>query len=177
MNRLLTCLVATAALFIGAATPAQTSGGVVRQPVGPADRRAEFVGTYKLVSFVATLEDGTSIDLFGTHPTGFAIITPKRFMAVLTSSDRTAGNSADARAALFNSMVAYSGGYTIEGTRLVTDVDVSWNQAWNGTRQGRTWTMDGDRLTLVTDKRPFHSRRFEDLVGPARLAAHRLALA
>ncbi len=115
------------------------------------------VGTYRLVSFVANLEDGSSINLFGTEPVGYAVITPKRFIAVLTSgaADRKAGATPDAKVALFNSLVAYSGGYEIQGNKLVTDVDVSWNQAWTGTKQGRTWTVEGDRLILVTDRGPF----------------------
>ena len=127
----------------------------------------QVLGTYKLVSFKSTFEDGTSYNLLGTNPNGYAIITPKRFMAVLASSERQPGNTADEKAALFNSLIAYSGPYTIEGSKLVTAVDVSWNQTWTGTKQGRTWTVEGNQLILVTDKAP-------SVRDPSKLAVARL---
>lgn len=112
------------------------------------------VGTYKLVSFTSNYSDGTTVDAFGKLPVGYTIITPKLFMSVLVSDSRKAGTSTDDKLALYNSQVAYSGPYTIEGTKLITAVDVSWNQAWTGTKQGRTFTVEGNRLTLVTDMAP-----------------------
>jgi hypothetical protein len=29
-------------------------------------------------------------------------------------------------------------------------VDVSWNEAWTGTEQGRFYTLDGGRLNILT---------------------------
>jgi hypothetical protein len=111
-------------------------------------------GTYKLISFTSDYGDGASVTPFGPQPTGYIIITPKRFMAMLVSDTRRPGATAEDRIALFNSVIAYSGPYKLEGSRLVTDVDISWNQAWTGTKQGRTLTIDGNRLTLVTDRAP-----------------------
>ena len=40
----------------------------------------------------------------------------------------------DAEAAdLYRTMVAYSGIYSIDGNKVTHKVEVSWNQAWNGT--------------------------------------------
>ncbi len=112
------------------------------------------VGTYKLVSFTSNYDDGTTVDAFGKLPNGYTIITPKRFMSVLVSDTRKAGTTTDDKVALYNSQVSYSGPYTVEGTKLITAVDISWNQAWTGTKQGRTFTVEGNRLTLVTDMAP-----------------------
>ncbi len=112
------------------------------------------VGTYKLISFTSKFDDGTSYEFLGTQPAGFAVITPKRFTTILTSTDRKPGNNADAKLALFGSMIAYSGPYTVEGSRLIVDVDVSWNQAWNGKKEGRTWSLEDDKLILVSDLAP-----------------------
>ena len=125
------------------------------------------VGTYRLVSFTSILDDGTSYDFFGAQPVGYAIITPTRFMAVLAAPDRKPGNSSEARLALFNSMIAYSGPYSIEGSKLITDVQVSWNQAWTGTKQGRTWTIEDDKLVLVTDRAP-------SIKDPSKMVSGRL---
>lgn len=112
------------------------------------------VGTYKLISFTSKFEDGTSYEFLGPQPVGYTVITPKLFTSVLASADRKPGNTADAKLALFNSLISYSGPYTIEGTKLITNVEVSWNQTWTGTKQGRTWTVEGDKLILVTDWAP-----------------------
>ena len=112
------------------------------------------VGTYKLISFTSKFEDGTSYEFLGALPVGYTVITPKVFTSILVSADRKPGNTADAKLALFNSIIAYSGPYTIEGSKLTTQVEVSWNQAWTGTKQGRTWSIDGDKLTLITDWAP-----------------------
>lgn len=112
------------------------------------------VGTYKLISFTSKFDDGTSYEFLGPQPVGYTVITPKLFTSILVSADRRPGAAADAKLALFNSLIAYSGPYTIEGTKLITDVEVSWNQAWTGTKQGRTWRVEGDKLILVTDWAP-----------------------
>ena len=114
----------------------------------------ELIGTYKLVSFTSNFSDGTTVDAFGKLPSGYTIITPKRFMSLLVSDTRKAGSTTDDRLALYNSLLAYSGPYTVEGTKLITAVDISWNQAWTGTKQARTFTVEGNRLSLVTDMAP-----------------------
>ncbi len=55
----------------------------------------------------------------------------------------------DAEAAqLYRTMVAYSGTYTIDGNKVVHEVEVSWNQAWNGTDQQRFIEVKDNRLTI-----------------------------
>lgn len=114
----------------------------------------QLVGTYKLLSFSADYDDGTSKEVFGKQPSGYLILTPKRLMAILVSENRTAGSTPEQKAALQTSMFSYTGTYKIDGSKLVTDVDVSWNQAWTGSKQGRTWTIEGNHLILTTDKAP-----------------------
>lgn len=86
------------------------------------------VGTYKLISFTSDYSDGTSVDAFGKLPNGYTIITPKRFMSLLVSDTRKAGITADDKTALYSSLIAYSGPYSLEGSKLITAVDISWNQ-------------------------------------------------
>lgn len=58
-------------------------------------------------------------------------------------------NDAD-RAALFNSMVAYSGFVKQDGPgRFITTVDVSWTPTPE-VKQLRFFSLDGDRLTIRT---------------------------
>ncbi len=114
------------------------------------------VGTYKLVSFQSHFDDGATADLLGSRPNGYAVITPTRFIVVLASENRKPGLGTEDKVALYNSFISYSGPYRVEGQKLLTTVDVSWNQAWTGTTQGRTWKVDGNHLTLTTDKAPFY---------------------
>ena len=55
----------------------------------------------------------------------------------------------DAEAAdLYRTMVAYSGTYSIDGNKVTHKVEVSWNQAWNGTDQQRLIEIKDNRLTI-----------------------------
>ncbi len=115
----------------------------------------DLAGTYKLLSFGASVDHGPWNDnLLGSNPSGYAMISATRFMAVLTAADRTGGTTVEERAALFLSLIAYTGEYRIEGNKFITAVDVSWNEKWVGTDQGRTWRLDGKQLTLLTDPAP-----------------------
>ena len=53
-------------------------------------------------------------------------------------------------AALFRTIVAYTGRYRVEDDRFITKVDASWNEAWTGTEQERFYTLDGDKLEVRT---------------------------
>ena len=111
-------------------------------------------GTYKLAAFEASIDGSDWRSLFGPSPRGYAVITPSRFIAVLTGQDRKAGRTTEERAALFDSLCAYTGRYRLEGDKFITSVDTSWNEAWNGTDQLRTWALAGSRLILLTEPAP-----------------------
>ena len=58
------------------------------------------------------------------------------------------------RVRLFKSIIsAYSGRYTVEGDTVIHDVELSWNEAWTGTRQVRKFTVNGDELIIETTPR------------------------
>jgi hypothetical protein len=68
---------------------------------------------------------------------------------VLTTADGRQGGMADPeRAALHKSMLAYSGKYRVEGNELITTVDISWNESWNGTEQRRRYRFEGEHLLI-----------------------------
>lgn len=111
-------------------------------------------GTYKLAAFEASIDGSDWRSLFGPSPLGYAVITPSRFIAVLTGQGRKSGWATEDRAALFDSLCAYTGRYRLEGDKFITSVDASWIEAWNGTDQSRTWALDGNRLSLLTEPAP-----------------------
>ena len=112
------------------------------------------VGTYKIVSYAIEI-DGQPKEIFGKSPRGYAIITPTRIMFVITAGNRKFGTSVEEKGALWDSMIAYTGSYRVEGDKLITSVDVSWNENWNGTQQPRIWQAQGNRLTLTSVPAPY----------------------
>jgi hypothetical protein len=112
------------------------------------------VGTYKIVSYAIEI-DGQPREIFGKSPPGYAIITPTRIAFVITAQDRKFGTSVEEKAALWDSMIAYTGSYRVDGDRLITSVDTSWNENWNGTQQVRIWQAQGSRLTLTSVPAPY----------------------
>lgn len=113
----------------------------------------ELFGNWKLVSlqFVVT-ETGECSDMYGADPLGYLFITPdRRMMTVITSRDREASDSGSGDAALFRSMMAYSGRFRTEGEdQFITEVEVSWHPGWLGTEQARTFSIAGDILSIAT---------------------------
>jgi calcineurin-like phosphoesterase family protein len=56
--------------------------------------------------------------------------------------------------ALFRSMAAYAGTFTIKGNQVIHRPDASWNETWTGTDQIREYKFDGERLMLATAPSP-----------------------
>jgi hypothetical protein len=52
-------------------------------------------------------------------------------------------------------MVAYSGKYAVDGNEIHITVDVSYNEAWNGTQLVRFWQFSGTQLTLTSPPAPW----------------------
>ncbi len=113
------------------------------------------VGTYKVLSMTAEVDGSAPREIFGKVPRGFAMFTPTRVTFLITGEGRKFGRSVEERAALWDTLAAYSGVYRLEGGKFVVSVDVSANEIWNGTKQVRNWELDGNRLTITTDRAPY----------------------
>ncbi len=118
------------------------------------------LGMWRLVSLTrVAIPSGERSSPFGPDPAGYMTYAPGgRMMAVIVRGDRQAPRSAVATdaesAALFRSMIAFSGTYqlvTEDGNlRAVQEIDVSWNEAWSRTREVRFVALDGKHLRLTT---------------------------
>jgi hypothetical protein len=114
------------------------------------------IGTWKLVSFAFVTEDGSqSGNVFDEYPIGYLILTGKRMMTLLTAGSRTPDSDG---AALFNSMMAYSGKYRVEGDSFITTVDAAWHPAWFGTEQVRFCKIENHTLSISSA--PQHHPKF-----------------
>ena len=117
---------------------------------------SSLVGTWKLESYMReVIATGERYQMFGEHPSGYLSYAPDgRMFAILTmdkrSTPRDAVPSDEEKAKLFGSMISCTGTYTLEPDKVVHHVDVSWNQAWNGTDQVRFYKLDGETLTITS---------------------------
>ena len=129
---------------------------VVAQPAVAADQPS-LIGTWQVVSFEAVSPStGEHEPARGDHPSGYTIFTPEGRMSVLiTNEGRKAPSTNQDRADLFQSMVAYTGTYRVEGNRWFTKVDVAANPALIGTEQGRSFQLTSDQLQESTDVMPW----------------------
>jgi len=113
----------------------------------------DLVGIWKLMSLQFVVSDtGERTDMYGADPLGYLFITPaKRMITVITSQGREPSDSESGDAALFKSMMAYSGPFRIEGEdQFITEVEVSWHPGWVGTEQARFFFVVGDILSITT---------------------------
>ena len=116
------------------------------------DDRAPIVGIWRLVSFEREYQaTGEHEYPMGKTPTGYILFLPEGRMAVvITGEGRKAPTTDQDRAGLFNSLVAYTGAYRVDGDKWITTVDVSANPAWVGTEQTRSFRVAGDRPQEMT---------------------------
>jgi hypothetical protein len=138
-----------------AAVLSLATGAVQADPIP-----AELIGTWRLVS--NTLEEipsGTKTDLFGPNPIGYIMYgADGRMMILQVRSQRPTPAGAAVTPteadALFRSLLAYGGTYTVSGDVVTHHVDISWNQSWTGTEQVRHFKFTGNRVELATDPSP-----------------------
>jgi hypothetical protein len=119
---------------------------------GFAAEGAAVVGIWKLVAYDIEIQaTGQKEPAFGQNPTGYVVFTPEgRVFFVLTGEGRKPAKSVQDRADLLSTVIAYTGLYRLEGDRWITKVDVAWNPEWVGTEQSRAFTVDADRLQVLT---------------------------
>ena len=115
------------------------------------------VGTWKLVSCVMEdVETKERKPVWGEHPNGFIVLTAGgRWIVIQTAEGRKAPQTDGDRAAAFRSMLAYSGTYRTEGSKIVISVDIAWDESWNCTEQVRYYRIEGDRLHIEAAPRPY----------------------
>ena len=115
------------------------------------DVAKQLSGSWKLTSWTIQVIDGEAAQPFGPNPKGRAVFTPDGFSAfMIARPDRKpATNDADS-AALLKSLMVYTGKFTIDGDKLTTNVDLSWNEILTGTAQVRFFKLEGDNLSIRT---------------------------
>ncbi len=115
------------------------------------DAAKQLVGSWKLTSWAIQIIDGEATQPFGPNPKGRAVFTPDGFSAfmIVRPDRKPATNDADA-AALLKSLMVYTGKFRVDGDKLTTNVDLSWNEILTGTAQVRFFKLEGDKLSIRT---------------------------
>jgi hypothetical protein len=126
------------------------AGAVTRSSFGEEDSR--IVGTWRLLSYVIEVQaTGEKLPVMGEKPSGYVTFLPGgRVFFMLTGDGRKPARTDHERAELLDTLVAYTGTYSVEGGTWTTSVDVAWNPEWVGTRQVRSFKLEGDRLDVLT---------------------------
>jgi len=110
--------------------------------------RTPLVGLWRLVAFQREYQaTGEREYPMGGTATGYILFLPEgRMWVVITGEGRKAPTTDQDRVGLFNTLVAYTGPYRVDGDTWITMVEVSMNPAWVGTEQTRMFQISGDRL-------------------------------
>jgi len=115
------------------------------------DAAKQLVGTWKVVSLITKFDGGDAVEPFGPNPKGRLVLTSDgHWIVILTGGQRGPAKNLEEKAALLDSMLAYSGKYSIEGNRMTIRVDMSWNEIYSGPNQNQTrfFSVEGDKLTI-----------------------------
>jgi hypothetical protein len=125
---------------------------LLTSPLHAAETTAsKIVGTWKLVS--VEYEDAQTKErtpVLGLHPRGYQIATPQgRWIALVTADGRPVPKTDEQRAKALRTMIAYSGRYRVEGDKVITKVEVAWNEAWVGGEQVRFLRFEGDDVLHI----------------------------
>jgi Lipocalin-like domain len=115
------------------------------------------VGTWKLMSFARQdVATGESRPALGEHPEGYlGYASDGRMYALFVAGGRVVPGDQPTDGELVQlhkSMLAYAGTYAIAGDKVVHHIDIAWNNARLGTDQVRFFKLDGDKLTLTTER-------------------------
>jgi Lipocalin-like domain len=117
------------------------------------DAAKQIVGTWKLISMLVKFDGGDAIQPYGSDPKGRLVITSDGYwITIITGANRGQAKNSDEKAVLLDSMLTYSGKYSIDGDRVTTHVDMSSNEIYSGANQNQTryFNVDGDKLILRT---------------------------
>ena len=121
----------------------------------PCFAQQSLVGTYKVVSFAVEVDGQPPRETMGKSPRGYLVLTPTRWIHLITAENRKFGTSVEEKSALWDSLSTYTGPYRLDGSKIIVSVDASWNESWNGTQVTRNWQLDGNRLSITTDRAPY----------------------
>lgn len=110
-------------------------------------------GTWRLISWKRRITaTGEISDAMGPEPVGYIAYHPDgRMMAFVAHRHRArpagATLTTSEKTSLFDSMLAYTASYSLEGNRVIHHVETAWNPNWERDLV-RPVTIEGKRLVI-----------------------------
>jgi Lipocalin-like domain len=123
-------------------------------------QRDKILGSWQIVSWtIKDLSTGQISPALGDNPVGYITYTPEGRVMVLVLRGYRRKPAAlvptDAeKVALYDSMFAYAGTYSVDDEKVLHHIDMSWNEAWTGTTQVRFLRLHGDMLIYTSSPAP-----------------------
>jgi hypothetical protein len=118
------------------------------QPASAQDPK-QLVGTWKLASWQVQYVGEDAKEPFGGKARGRLIVAADGYWsALITRAERRPATNDAERARLLRTMVAYSGKFTVEGDKITSTTDLSWNEVSTGKTQTRFFKMEGEKLVI-----------------------------
>jgi len=88
-------------------------------------------------------------DALGPKPHGRLILTKNGYITNFRVSDGRKPPKTDAdRAELLKTMAGWTGRYRVDANKIIINIDASWTEILTGTETVRTYTLEGNKLTL-----------------------------
>jgi hypothetical protein len=106
---------------------------------------SDLIGTWRIIAFSEWSADGKEHHPIGKAPAGFAVFdTTGRVFFQLSKSTAEGASPED----VASSFMAYFGKISVSGNTLTVAAEAGNGPDDVGTTQTRTFTLDGDRLTI-----------------------------
>ena len=138
-------------------------------PVASADDVSkQLIGSWKLTDWVVQVVGEGNREPFGPNPKGRLVLTPEgQWIVIITGAERHPAKTNDEKLALFDSVLAYSGLYAVEGDRITIKVEMSSNEVFTGANQVQTrfFKLEGDKLTIRTPEMTSSALPGKKIVG------------
>ena len=119
------------------------------------ETEGKLVGTWKLVSASSTTSKGERNEApYGVDPAGFLTYTGEgRVTSLISYGGRkplSIAATTEEQAEAFNTFLAYTGRYTVNGEKVTHHIEVSSIQNYVGKDLIRSVNFHGNQITLVT---------------------------
>jgi hypothetical protein len=113
----------------------------------------DLLGTWRMLSWTRTsVATGEVLDALGPNPVGYiAYHADGRMMAFVQRRERLTPDgplTPTQKADLFDSMLAYTASYAVEGETVIHIVDGTWNPTWGREPLIRPFNLVGDSLVI-----------------------------
>ena len=106
------------------------------------------------MSFAVEVDGQPPRETMGKSPRGYLVLTSTRWIHLITAENRKFGTSVEEKSAPMGFAQHLYGPYRLYAGKIIVSVDASSNERWNGTEVTRSWQVEGNRLTITTDRAP-----------------------